>query len=78
MKNLSMRTLQIWVLLLTIDDERNIEECYEALSDEWDRDHPVCPQCGSHMYSMSEQYNLDFPFEDVWLECLTCGYTESK
>lgn len=73
-----MRKLQIWVLLLTIDDERNIEECYEALSEEWDIEHPICPQCGSRMYSMSEQYNLDFPYEDVWLECLTCGYTESK
>ena len=70
--------MQSWELLLTIDEERYYEECYETLNDEWDRDHPICPKCGSRMYSMSEQYNLDFPYEDTWLECLNCGHALAK
>lgn len=60
------------------ESERELEEQAEALQEDWDENHPVCPECFSRMYEMSERYNLDFPYEDMWYECCSCGYTVSK
>ena len=49
----------------------------EAREDEFDRRHPICPECGGRMFSQEEVYDLTRHFVDRWYECEDCGYCQS-
>lgn len=46
--------------------------------DEFERDHPLCPECNTYMQLQTESYTLTCKYVDEWYECPNCGYCISK
>lgn len=54
--------------------KNDYDEDYLNQQAEFERKHPVCPECGAYMSLQEETYGLTGPYKDRWYECCSCGY----